>query len=276
MFPNRCRRSAESLFLACVVASALPAEAQVAQAGVGAGVASGPAGAAVGAGVTASPAGVSAGATVTAGVAPAPTGVATGASIAAGTQQSDRLDRDTLIRRGVAIGAIGVTGSYAARKVSGVAKGMVDFGKVKGVPHWGPAVAAVPHFGSSAAKGSVIPTTLGQVPVMGSIVKSVPLVGPVIAGPADPIVVGAVAVDNYVIPKYSPCGYTKSSVIAATNDFNSPPKLRHYVNYLAPLPYSHPPIYSPSTLKTDLPADMAYIDAVPPRITDTVSVPEFY
>lgn len=173
---------------------------------------------------------------------------------------------------------MGVTfaaGATVAEKVSGVARGAVDLGKVGGVPHWGPAVASVPIVGHAAASGKIIPTTLGQVPVMGAVVKQIPLAGPVIAGPANPILVGAVAVDNYVIPKYSPCGYTKSSVIAATNDFNSPPKLRSYVNYLAPLPYSHPPIYSPSTLKTDLPADLAYIDQIShAAIDDTVRVPE--
>jgi hypothetical protein len=189
--------------------------------------------------------------------------------------QSDRLDRGTLFNRGLTIGVAGAAASYTATKVSGAARGVVDLGKVGGVPHWGPAVASLPIVGHSAASGSVIPTTLGQVPVMGAVVKQVPVVGPVVAGPANPILVGAVAVDTYVIPKYSPCGYTKSSIVAANNDFNMPPRLRSYVNYLAPMPYTHPPIYSPSTLKTDLPADVAYIDGIPAyTLSDAVSVPD--
>jgi len=212
---------------------------------------------------------------VTAGGTVAQAGVTAGAGIATAAPQDDRLDRDTFGRRVVGITAIGVTGSYAARKVSTVAKNSVDLGRVGQVPGWGKAVKALPVFDSVAAKGSVVPTTLGQVPVMGPVVRSIPVAGRIIAGPADPLVVGAVAVDTYVIPKYSPCGYTKSSVIAATNDFNSAPKLRHYVNYLAPLPYSHPPIYSPSTLKTDLPADVAYIDAISrSALTDSIDVPK--
>lgn len=245
-------------FLAAIVS---PAVAQVAgvqaQAGVG--------GAHAQVTATAGGAAVSAGAGIHAGTVAAP-------PVA---PQDDRLDRDTLLRRSATIGVAGAGASYTARKISGVAKGVVNVGKVKSVPHWGPAVASVPVFGKMAAGGSVVPTTLGQVPVLGYAVKRVPLIGPVIAGPANPVLVGAVAVDNYLIPKYSPCGYTKSSVVAATNDFNSPPKLRHYVNYLAPLPYTHPPIYSPSTLKTDLPADVAYIDAIPAHtLSDAVELPD--
>lgn len=191
-------------------------------------------------------------------------GVAANATVvgtfAAPQSEQDRMDNSTLLKRGAVIGVTGAGAHYAVGKVSGVVRGAANVGKVGNVTHWGPAVAAVPVFGGSAAAGSVVPTTLGQVPVMGPIVSKVPVAGPIVAGPANPILVGAVAVDNYVIPKYSPCGYTKSSVVAATNDFNSPPKLRHYVNYLAPQPYSHPPIYSPNTINTDLPADLAYID----------------
>ncbi len=179
--------------------------------------------------------------------------------------QNDRLERDVLVRRGLTLGVGGAAANYGVKKVSVATRGAVSLGKVKNVTHWGPAAASVPVFGKMAAGGHLIPTTLGQVPVMGYAVKRVPLVGPIVAGPANPIVVGAVAIDNYVIPKYSPCGYTKSSIVAATNDFNSPPKLRGYVNYLAPMPYTHPPIYSPSTLNTDLPADLAYIDGVAPH-----------
>lgn len=187
----------------------------------------------------------------------------------------DGLDNSTLLQRGLTIGVAGSGAAYAAGKVSGAARGVVNVGKVGNVPHWGPAVSSLPVVGGAAAGGSVIPTTLGQVPVMGAVVKKVPVVGPVVAGPANPILVGAVAVDNYVIPKYSPCGYTKSSVVAANNDFNTPPRLRSYVNYLAPMPYTHPPIYSPSTLNTDLPADLAYIDGIPAHaLGSTVTMPD--
>ncbi|MCX7625490.1 MAG: hypothetical protein N2Z21_04695 [Candidatus Sumerlaeaceae bacterium] len=53
------------------------------------------------------------------------------------------------------------------------------------------------------------------------------------------------AADAYVMPKYAPRGYTYTVRIGLTNDFNSGPRLRHYVNYLPPLPYTHPPIYPP-------------------------------
>lgn len=188
--------------------------------------------------------------------------------------QSDRLDNGTLVQRGLTLGVGGAAANYGVAKVSGAARGVVNVGKVGSVPGYGHAISSLPVVGGAAAGGSVIPTTLGQVPVMGAVVKQVPVVGPVVAGPANPILVGAVAIDNYVIPKYAPCGYTKSSVIAATNDFNTPPRLRGYVNYLAPMPYTHPPIYSPATLKTDLPADLAYIDGVGAgTLSNAISVP---
>lgn len=217
-----------------------------------------------------------------------PAGTHVGAQATVGVQQQvppghvqpppvhdDRLDHATLVQRGAVLGIGGAGAGYAATKIGGAVRGVADVGKVKNVAHWGPAVGSVPYFGSKAAGGSLVPTTLGQVPVMGPVVKSVPGVGPVIAGPANPIVVGAVAIDNYVIPKYAPCGYTKSSFIAANNDFNAPPRLRSYVNYLAPMPYTHPPIFSPSTLKTDLPPDVAYIDGIPSHsLNTTVSMPD--
>jgi hypothetical protein len=265
-------RSANSkIYLFSAVLFAACASPAIGQVAAGVHTHAGAAGAHVGASAAVGGAGVGAGAGVQAGVR-APVGAAAGVQAGA---QSDRLDRDTLYRRAGTIAVAGAGASYVAGKVSGMAKSTVDLGKVKSVPHWGPAAASVPVFGKMAAGGSVVPTTLGQVPVLGYAVKRVPLVGPVVAGPANPVLVGAVAVDNYVLPKYSPCGYTKSSVVAATNDFNSPPKLRHYVNYLAPLPYTHPPIYSPSTLETDLPADMAYIDAIPAHtLSDAVNVPD--
>jgi len=55
-------------------------------------------------------------------------------------------------------------------------------------------------------------------------------------------VVGAVAVDTYVLPKFGMNTYSDSSTWSTT-DFNSPPRLLHYKNYLAPMPYTHPPMY---------------------------------
>src|SRR5690606_39107342 len=105
-----------------------------------------------GAHVGATAAAGSAGAGVQAGVAAAPVGAA---GVHAGAQ-SDRLDRDTLVRRAGTIAVAGAGASYVAGKVSGVAKSTVNLGKVKSVPHWGPAVASVPVFGKMAAGGSVV------------------------------------------------------------------------------------------------------------------------
>jgi hypothetical protein len=52
-------------------------------------------------------------------------------------------------------------------------------------------------------------------------------------------------VDSYTMPKYASRGYTFTSRFGLTNDFNSGPRLRHYVNYLPVMPYTHPPIYPP-------------------------------
>lgn len=49
--------------------------------------------------------------------------------------------------------------------------------------------------------------------------------------------------DSYVMPKYASRGYTFTARFGLPNDFNSGPRLRHYGNYLPPLPYTHPPIY---------------------------------
>jgi hypothetical protein len=88
----------------------------------------------------------------------------------------------------------------------------------------------------------LVPTRIGQLPLIGGAVESIPVVGGFIAGPPHPILVGAVAVDTYVLPKTTHLGYTESSRFAFT-DFNSAPRLRHYKNYIAPLPYTHPPIF---------------------------------
>jgi hypothetical protein len=180
--------------------------------------------------------------------------------------ESDDLDNNTQMERVVHVTAAGIAGGAALHYVGGAARNAVEFGKVRDIPVYGNVITNIPkgfsghlprygHFTSAipligkAAGAATVPTTLGQVPYLGSAVKSVPLVGPTVAGVPNPIIVGAVAVDSYIIPKCNPCGYNERSEWAAT-DFNSPPTVRSYVNYLAPMPYTHPPIYAPSTLNT--------------------------
>jgi hypothetical protein len=149
--------------------------------------------------------------------------------------------------------------------VGGAARNLVEFGKVRDIPIYGKAITNLPVCGDklpvygcfiekfpmigNAAGAATVPTTLGQTPFLGSAVKSVPILGSTVAGVPNPILVGAVAVDSYIIPKTQPCGYNARSEWAQT-DFNSPPTVRSYVNYLAPMPYTHPPIYAPSTINT--------------------------
>lgn len=148
---------------------------------------------------------------------------------------------------GRTIGIVG--GGYVAAKVGyGVAAKAADVahvgGRVGNIPVYGSAIKSIPFIGTATARVGV-PTTLGQMPFLGKAVADIPVVGGVIAGPPNPLVVGAVSIDTFVLPKFSPTGYTESSMFTMT-DFNSPPRLRHYVNYLAPLPYTHPPIYEPA------------------------------
>jgi hypothetical protein len=182
-----------------------------------------------------------------------------------GNADSDDLDNKTQMQRLVGVTALGVGAGVTMSVVGGAARDAVAFGKVKDIPVYGKAITHLPVAGKNlpvygtfisgipsigkAAGAATIPTTLGQVPYLGPAVKSIPLAGPIIAGPANPIIVGAAAVDTYIIPKCQPCGYTESSEWTQT-DFNSPPRIRSYVNYLAPLPYTHPPVYAPSTINT--------------------------
>jgi hypothetical protein len=186
-------------------------------------------------------------------------------AVPGGAPETDDLDNKTQLQRLVGVTAIGVGAGVTMGVVSGAARDAVAFGKVKDIPVYGKAITHLPVTGKNlpvygsfisgipsigkAAGAATIPTTLGQVPYLGPAVKSVPLAGPIIAGPANPIIVGAAAVDTYIIPKCQPCGYTQSSEWTQT-DFNSPPRIRSYVNYLAPLPYTHPPVYAPSTINT--------------------------
>lgn len=39
------------------------------------------------------------------------------------------------------------------------------------------------------------------------------------------------------------CNNTGLAIFGCANDFNQAARLRGYVNYLAPMPYTHPPIY---------------------------------
>lgn len=155
-------------------------------------------------------------------------------------------------------GVIAVGGAFAGAAIlNGVGHEAAELatgvGKVRDIPIYGSAITNLPHFGViGAAAGTVrVPTTLGQMPLLGPAVARVPIVGPIIAGPPNPIIVGAVAIDSFVLPKFSPCGYTESSMFTMT-DFNSPPRLRNYVNYLAPLPYTHPPIYTPAEIGANI------------------------
>jgi hypothetical protein len=79
-----------------------------------------------------------------------------------------------------------------------------------------------------------------------------------VLGPPHPAVVGAVAVDTYVLPKCAPDGCTQSSIFTMT-DFNSPPRLRHYENYLPPMPYTHPPVYPPAVADISNIADVGQL-----------------
>jgi hypothetical protein len=65
--------------------------------------------------------------------------------------------------------------------------------------------------------------------------------------------VGAVAVDTYWLPKFVSGGCTQSSIFTQT-DFNSAPRLRHYVNYLPPQPYTHPPVYEQAPMPLRAPS----------------------
>lgn len=182
-----------------------------------------------------------------------------------GAGQSDDLDNSTQFQRLAGASALAVVGVITLDAVGGFSRNLVSVGTVGSIPIYGKAIqnipvcgAGLPVYGSfigaipligNAAAAATVPTTLGQVPFLGPVVSGIPLAGPIIAGPPNPIVVGAVAVDTYLIPKCNPCGFTPSSQFTNT-DFNSPPRLRHYVNYVAPLTYTHPPIYAPATLNT--------------------------
>jgi hypothetical protein len=140
----------------------------------------------------------------------------------------------------VAAGAYGVV-NYVGPRVADAAA-MSSVGKL---PVYGAVASNVPIIGSAAASVPIVPTTLGQTPFLGPVVSGVPVVGPMVAGPPNPVVLGVVTVDTFVLPKFTAGGYTESSMFTMT-DFSSPPRLRHYVNYLAPMPYTHPPVYAPA------------------------------
>jgi hypothetical protein len=183
----------------------------------------------------------------------------------------DGLDKNTQFER---LGGVIMVGAGAYFITDGVRKLSYDaahVSKVGKLPVYGDLARSIPWIGTAAAKVPIIPTTLGQAPFLGPLVHGVPLVGPVIAGPPNPIIVGAVALDTYLIPRAQPCGYTESSQFTMT-DFNSPPRLRSYVNYLAPQPYTHPPIYAGSTLNT---GEVPYADTASAAagVIQTVNIP---
>jgi hypothetical protein len=174
---------------------------------------------------------------------------------------------------GRAVGIIG--GGYVAAKVGyGVAAEAASVahvgGRVGNIPVYGSAIKSIPVIGTATAHVGV-PTTLGQMPFIGGAVADIPVVGSVIAGPPNPLVVGAVSIDTFVLPKLSPTGYTESSIFTMT-DFNSPPRLRHYVNYLAPLPYTHPPIYEPAARGANELPKTARAEGVAAYTAETVSL----
>lgn len=201
--------------------------------------------------------------------------------------QTDDLDNDTQMQRLGETMVVAVGAGATMSVVSGAARDAVSFGKVKDIPVYGKGIRHIPVWGKNlpvygnfisgipsigkAAGAATVPTTLGQVPYLGPAVKSIPLAGPIIAGPANPIVVFAAAVDTYIIPKSQPCGYTAASEWTQT-DFNSPPRLRSYVNYVAPMPYTHPPIYAPSTLNTGATPNTVSMSTV--ADAGTITIPE--
>ena len=121
-----------------------------------------------------------------------------------------------------------VTGAVAASAASGVIVSV-----------------ASPVVGAAASHG--VTAHLGGLPIIGHEIRHFPAVGRQIAGPPPMWLVGAVAVDTYYLPKFVPGGCTLSSKFTMT-DFNSPPRLQYYRNYLPPLPYTHPPVYTQASL----------------------------
>lgn len=162
------------------------------------------------------------------------------------TPQEAKLEGEAKMNRAAIGVAGGVAGYHVIKGVGGAARSVVhQVPVIKDIPVYSHAIGKLPVIGPQVLKTS-IPTHVGGMPFIGKAVADIPVVGPVIAGPPHPILVGAVAVETYVLPKYAPCGWTESALFTKT-DFNSAPVLRQYVNYLAPLPYTHPPIYAPST-----------------------------
>ncbi|MBX7244184.1 MAG: hypothetical protein K1X53_01720 [Candidatus Sumerlaeaceae bacterium] len=103
------------------------------------------------------------------------------------------------------------------------------------------ATSAVVAYGAASLVAPVISEA-------GSIVRpwvpNIAFTGQKIMAPPGVLQVGVVSVDTFVLPKFSPRGCTESASFTMT-DFNSPPRLLHYKNYLAPETYTHPPLYEP-------------------------------
>ena len=143
-------------------------------------------------------------------------------------------------------GVIFYAGAKVAAPVYEAAVEATSIGRISGMGTPGAAMASVPVIGSSAAAVG-IPTTLGDLPLIGGVIQDIPVVGGTIAGPPPPWLTAAVAVDTYILPKYYPMGCTPRAVFTQT-DFNSPPRLLHYKNYLPPMPYTHPPVAPPAEM----------------------------
>lgn len=143
-------------------------------------------------------------------------------------------------------GVVFYAGAKLAAPVSEAAVKATSIGRISGMGTPGAAMASVPVIGTSAAAVG-IPTTLGDLPLIGGVIQDIPVVGGTIAGPPPPWLTAAVAVDTYLLPKYYPMGCTPRAVFTQT-DFNSPPRLLHYKNYLPPMPYTHPPVAPPAEM----------------------------
>jgi hypothetical protein len=145
-----------------------------------------------------------------------------------------------------------VTGAVAASAASSVAVSV-----------------ASPVVGAAASHG--VTAHLGGLPILGHEIRGLPVVGRSLAGPPPMWVVGAVAVDTYYLPKFVPGGCTLSSKFTMT-DFNSPPRLQYYRNYLAPMPYTHPVVYKQASLPLQGSPEAVMPERVRQWIGATVSV----
>lgn len=169
--------------------------------------------------------------------------------------------REVAVRVPIAIGGAYVAGSVLHGAGNAAATLAHRGPSLAGTAGYGAGAAAVPVIGTAALMQN-IPTSLGQAPFIGGPIARIPVVGHTIAGTPQPWLVGVAAIDTYVVPKYNCAGYTESALWAARTDANSPPRLSQFTNYLAPLPYTHPPIFARARVQpghpTSLPLEGRY------------------